>query len=98
MSIDRRTGEPISDEEMDRRARSPARVKFSDVGAGRATWEADVKSISNGTLLREVKRRHALASRFVDFEVDDDDWPPRGDIVVGGMRAVGRWEVIERVE
>ncbi len=67
-------------------------VKFSDVGRLNATWTAKIRLHDDGMIDGEemyesVRKSGALNSRGIDFTAD-------GLIIVGGFRAVGKWEIV----
>jgi hypothetical protein len=62
-------------------------VYFESVGAQRKTWSAELETLSDSALLRQIRKHGALMSRGVDFE-----WEGCGTaaaILVGGVRQVG---------
>jgi hypothetical protein len=69
------------------------KVRFIQVGAGKKTWEAELRGLSYRELFNAVKKAHALGSRGIDFDYDDEN--RRGTIWVGGMRCVGAFEVLD---
>ena len=68
------------------------KVLFKDVGRGKQTWIADLRSIERGDLLRSVRSHSALKSREIDFDLTDE---ANGVILVGGFRAVGTFAVLD---
>jgi len=94
VSRDRNTGEEIPDDEIDRRASAPATVRFSNVGAGKRTWDATVPKVSDYHLIAAIRKAGALGSIEIDVDTEDDDWPFRGAIYVGVFRRVGTWDVL----
>jgi hypothetical protein len=63
------------------------RVTFQDVGPRKQTWTDTLRRLDHSSLLRSIRGRHALASRGIDFAVDDETG--HGDIYAGGFRNVG---------
>lgn len=47
-------------------------VKFENVGRGKMKWEMTLPNLEYKTLLKAVKQRHAIASRYPEFVIDDD--------------------------
>lgn len=66
-------------------------VHFQDVGRDKQSWSANLKSVSEDTLVKEVRRRGALCSRNVDCEIND--MGSGGVVIVGGWRAAGRFTI-----
>jgi hypothetical protein len=66
-------------------------IIFHDVGRGKLCWKEEVESLSDKTLLKCIKSRHALASNTVEFYWNEDQCS--GTIVVGGFRTVGTFSV-----
>lgn len=66
------------------------RIRFVDVGRDKMTWEAECRELTHIWLLKQVLAKRALISR--DIEFDDD-----GNIWVGGVRCVGRFEEVAPV-
>jgi hypothetical protein len=69
------------------------KVAFEGVGRGKLSWTADLASLSEAALVRELRRKKALASRGVDFEFNDDG--TAAFILVGGFRRVGFVRLID---
>lgn len=67
------------------------KVKFKNLGRWKATFEASIKELDHGSLLKAV--RPYLMSRDVEFSVDPDT--NEGRVLVGGFRAVGTFKVLE---
>lgn len=63
------------------------RVRFSEVGPSKKTWEADIP-LTFSALAREVRRQHALGSRDLLFDLD-------AKAIFAGVRKVGRVEVLD---
>lgn len=63
------------------------KVRFTNVGRANMSWEADLSSRSESAMVREIRRKGALASRGIDFA--------EGVIYVGGFRAVGMYEFVD---
>lgn len=68
------------------------KVRFSEVGRDKRSWESELADLSYGELLRAVKKAGALGSRGIDFDFNDET--QRGLIWVGGFRPVGAFEVL----
>lgn len=68
------------------------KVAFENVGRGRLSWVADLTTLSEAALVRELRRKKALASRAIDFDFSDDGTAAR--ILVGGFRPVGTVHII----
>lgn len=68
-------------------------VVFEGVGRGKLTWTAELASLSERALVREIQKKGALKSRGVDVEFNDDG--TAGIILVGGFRCVGTFRVID---
>jgi hypothetical protein len=65
-------------------------VRFENVGRNRLSWSADLVSISEASLTREVKRKKALASRGLCFSYDGE----HGRIVAVSLsRVVGTFRI-----
>lgn len=62
-------------------------VHFSDVGRDKKSWDAEVQSLSDAMLIREIRKQGALMSRSIDFAWDDSGDYAR--ILVGLFRQVG---------
>lgn len=62
-------------------------VHFREVGAQKQSWTARVGSLSDLALKRQIKKRHALASRDIDFDWNEDG--TAAVIWVGLVRRVG---------
>ena len=62
-------------------------VEFLRVGRDAKSWTAVVPSLSDTSLIREIRQRRVLASRFIDFDWDEDG--KSAGIWVGGVRMVG---------
>jgi hypothetical protein len=63
------------------------KVKFTDVGRLKKSWEVETKEIDYNFLYRQVKKNGALHSSDLDFY-------DNGTITAGGRR-VGMFEVAE---
>lgn len=67
------------------------RLRFVDVGRGKATWEQDFNlgaaSIEK-QILRSIRSHATIASRDLEFYFDGE----QGSITVGGFRTIGRIE------
>lgn len=67
------------------------KVRFSNVGRGKKTWDADIPcvggNLDGSAMLKSIRMSGSLGSRVIDL---DDD----GNIIVGGFRIVGRWDAI----
>jgi hypothetical protein len=68
-------------------------VVFGSVGRRKLTWTAELPSLSERSMLREIRQKGALASDGVDFRWGSDGTD--GLIVVGGFRVVGTFRVID---
>lgn len=68
------------------------RIRFSDVGPRKATFEADIPTygdtLDEPAMYRAVRKSKALGSRGIEFSAD-------GLIMVGGLRIVGKWAVVD---
>jgi hypothetical protein len=67
-------------------------IKFEGVGRNNATWKATLPNASDREMIREVKRHGALLSDGIEIEWNEDR--SGGDIIVGGFRRVGSFEVV----
>lgn len=47
------------------------RVYFKDVGGGKKSWEVTLTSLDFRSLLRAVKKEHAIGSRYPEFILDE---------------------------
>ena len=64
------------------------KVKFIDVGRYKRTWEAACKGeITHSWLYKQVKKNATIMSKGIDFTES-------GAILVGGVRVVGRYEIV----
>ncbi len=68
------------------------KIRFSNVGRDKKTWEDEIPLDSEGYLAERqmyasVKRQSALMSADIDFS-------DSGEIYAGG-RNVGKWEIVE---
>ena len=63
------------------------KVNFIEVGANKKSWSAETEELTEEWLYEQA--RTALNSRIIKFYVNGD----AGNIVVGGMRLVGRFLV-----
>ena len=63
------------------------RVEFLRVGHDHKSWSAVVPSLSDISLVREIKQSCALASKGIEFDWDEDG--KAAGIWVGGARMVG---------
>ena len=71
------------------------RLAFSDVGRSKTCFEVDARSFDDPKIMRAV-RKHLMSS---DVEVlAPRDEMSHGVVVVGGMRTVGTFRVIENEE
>lgn len=68
-------------------------VRFEEVGPAKLTWETHLASLLYTCLYREIKRRHALGSRGIEFYFDQET--QTGEIFVGGFRKVGKFKVLD---
>lgn len=78
--------------------KAPTRtVLFEDVGRGHRSWTSDIPWLGDcpdgECMERAVHKAKALASRDVDFTVNDDGISGN---VLAGMRPVGTWRVVEK--
>lgn len=64
---------------------SAIRVKFENVGGGKMCWETTLPDLEYQTLLKAVKARGAICSRYPEFAVDDDGT----GCIFAGLRCVG---------
>ncbi len=68
------------------------RIRFSDVGPRKATFEADIPTYGDAldepAMYRAVRKSKALGSRGIEFGSD-------GLTLVGGFRVVGKWAVAD---
>ena len=62
------------------------RIRFIEVGRNKLTWEEDLKNIDESSLVRAIQRKGALMSQDISVE--------GSDIIVGGLRTVGRTELV----
>jgi len=62
-------------------------VHFENVGRSKLSWTANLSSVSDNVLVREIKQRKALMSSGIDLDWDDSG--TRAAIIVGGFRVVG---------
>lgn len=67
---------------------SAIRVKFQNVGRGKMRWETTLPDLEYRTLMKAVKARGAICSRYPEFEVDDDGT----GCIIAGFRCVGTFE------
>lgn len=69
---------------------SAIRVNFENVGGGKMCWETTLPDLEYRTLLKAVKARGAVCSRYPEFAVDDDGT----GCIFAGFRCVGtfRWQ------
>jgi hypothetical protein len=75
-------------------SKAKTRLRFVDVGRGKATWEQDFNLGANDIekqILRSIKEHSTIASRDIEFFFDGE----QGSIVVGGFRTIGRIELAE---
>jgi hypothetical protein len=63
------------------------RVRFSDVGPSKQTWEADIP-LTFSALVKQIRKHHALGSRDLLFDLD-------AKAIYAGVRKVGRVEVLD---
>ena len=68
-------------------------VRFEEVGPAKLTWETHLPSLLYTCLYREIKRKHALGSRGIEFYFDQET--QSGEIFVGGFRKVGTFRVLD---
>ena len=68
------------------------KVKFKGVGASNQNWTADIEKLDHDLFYSEVKSSGAIMSSDIDFSVDDNGI--NGQIIVGGFRVVGEFEVL----
>ncbi len=66
------------------------KVLFKDIGRDKKSWEKQMYPDAD-LIAKEASK--ALASRDVEASFDEDSLVA-GDIIVGGMRFVGRFEVV----
>lgn len=65
-------------------------VTFINVGSAKSNWEVTVPSLDYHTLLKELKRRHAIFSRHPDI-----DWWPDGKSKSSGTGSIGAgWRTV----
>jgi hypothetical protein len=62
-------------------------VEFLRVGCDTKSWSATVPSLSDASLIRAIKANHALASKSIEFDWEEDG--KTAGILVGGSRLVG---------
>ena len=66
-------------------------IYFHSVGRDKKSWTSTVDRVSGMVLYGEVRRNCNLASREIDFMLNDDG--TGGTILVGGCRPVGRFVI-----
>jgi hypothetical protein len=66
-------------------------VSFREVGRDKKTWTADMDSLSDSALIKQIKKQRALASSGIDFAWDDCG--QHAGIYAGGFRHVGNLSV-----
>lgn len=71
-----------------------ALVEFKDVGRGKRTWRARM-TLTGDSLIREVQKARALASRGIDVSFDLDMGV---GMVFAGIRSVGTIRVVPEVQ
>jgi hypothetical protein len=69
------------------------KILFKNVGRGKFTWEADVKTFTESALVRAIKKKKALMSN--DIDVVENPSGGSGIIVVGGFHNVGEWFIVK---
>ena len=67
-------------------------VRFEEVGPAKLTWETHLPSLLYTCLYREIKRRHALGSRGIEFCFDQET---QSGEIFSGLRKVGRFKVLD---
>ncbi len=68
------------------------KIAFKDVGRGNSCWTEEMPEIDDESLYKSVKKNGGIMSQEIDFYWDDKNI---GQIVVGGFRVVGTFEVID---
>jgi hypothetical protein len=66
-------------------------IRFLNVGRDKKSWTAEVSTLSDRTLLKEIRKHSALKSAGIDF--DWNETGTGGSIYVGGLRNVGSFSV-----
>jgi hypothetical protein len=64
-------------------------VDFINVGASSKCWIAELAKLDHDLFYDEVARSGALMSKNIEFSVDDNG--EHGQIIVGGVRVVGKF-------
>lgn len=68
------------------RERTTHRVYFKDVGRAKKSWETTLASLDGHSLLKAVKKQHAIASRYPEFVVHETSMTGR---IFCGFRLCG---------
>ena len=68
-------------------------VNFIDVGGSSMNWSAEIDELNFENLYNQVKGRGGLYSNDIEFRYDEVSG--QGVIIVGMVRTVGKFEVIQ---
>lgn len=49
------------------------KVHFENVGRNKLSWTAEMGKLTHASLMRQINSKRALASRDVEFSVNDND-------------------------
>ncbi len=69
-------------------------VFFKDVGRLKKSWTSQIVDLTPEALEHEIRKNGAILARCIDFDLFDDEI--KGQILVGGIRPVGTFEVIHQ--
>lgn len=65
------------------------KIKFSNVGRFKASWEAELKTFDWDSLYKQVKGR--LMSKDIDFDFSEESGE---GVVIAGDRIVGQFKIV----
>jgi len=67
------------------------KVNFINVGSNNMSWTAEIEKLDHDLFYNEVKSKMAIMSSGIDFSIDDNGI--NGQVIVGGMRIVGEFQI-----
>jgi hypothetical protein len=68
------------------------KILFKNVGRDDRSWEAEFDCLDHKEMVKEVKRNSIVLSSNIEFFIDDQN--RFGQIIVGGFRVIGTFEIV----